>query len=255
MINTLNIKNTIIGEGLPKICVPIVGTTKEDILTQANHILTLNADLIEWRVDFFQEVHKLDMVLELAKELQILLSSQPMIFTFRRKEEGGEQPISLEYYFTLNKEVALSGLADFIDIELFSIENIKTFQLFEQAVHKTNTKIIMSNHDFLKTISKEKIIQRLSQMETLGCDISKIALMPNNCSDVLTLLNATKEMLENHATKPIITMSMGKLGMISRLSGELFGSCITFASAGQESAPGQIPVAQLKEILQLLHGN
>lgn len=253
MINTLKVKNITIGEGIPKICVPIVGVTREEILRQGKQILSLDADLVEWRVDFFQNVKELDKVLSIAKELRTLLPSLPILFTFRRKEEGGQQAISLEDYFTLNKEAALSGSVDLIDIELFSIEDSVQFQLLEQAIHNAGTKIIMSNHDFEKTISKQTIIQRLCQMESLGCDISKIALMPNKSQDVLTLLDATNEMLEHHATRPVITMSMGKLGMISRLSGETFGSSVTFASAEQASAPGQIPVIQLKEILELLH--
>lgn len=253
MINTLKVKNITIGEGIPKICVPIVGVTREEILRQGKQILSLGADLVEWRVDFFQNVKELDKVLSIAKELRTLLPSLPILFTFRRKEEGGQQAISLEDYFTLNKEAALSGSVDLIDIELFSIEDSVQFQLLEQAIHNAGTKIIMSNHDFEKTISKQTIIQRLCQMESLGCDISKIALMPNKSQDVLTLMDATNEMLEHHATRPVITMSMGKLGMISRLSGETFGSSVTFASAEQASAPGQIPVIQLKEILELLH--
>ena len=255
MINTVNVKNVIIGEGIPKICVPIVGITREAILKQGEQILSLDVDLVEWRVDFFQNVKERNKVFSIAKELRTLLPSLPILFTFRRKEEGGEQALSLKDYFTLNKEAALSGLVDLIDIELFSIKDNDQFQLLEHTIHNTGTKIVMSNHDFDKTVSKQVIIQRLCQMESLGCDISKIALMPNNSQDVLTLLDATNEMLEHHATRPIITMSMGKLGMISRLSGETFGSSVTFASAQQASAPGQVPVIQLKEILELLHIN
>ena len=53
----------------------------------------------------------------------------------------------------------------------------------------------------------------------------------------MTLLEATLEMSEQHADRPIITMSMASNGMISRLSGEVFGSCLTFGAAGKASAP------------------
>lgn len=48
-------------------------------------------------------------------------------------------------------------------------------------------------------------------------------------------------------------MSMGSLGVITRLSGELFGSCMTFAAAKHVSAPGQISVKDARNILNLLH--
>ena len=55
--------------------------------------------------------------------------------------------------------------------------------------------------------------------------------------------------------RPIITMSMGKLGLISRLCGEVFGSALTFGCAGQASAPGQIDAKELKAVLEITHNN
>lgn len=94
----------------------------------------------------------------------------------------------------------------------------------------------MSNHDFHKTPAAEEIVQRLRKMQELGADIPKIALMPQNKADVLTLLSATLEMQERYADRPIITMSMAKTGVISRLSGEVFGSAATFGAVKKASA-------------------
>ena len=87
-------------------------------------------------------------------------------------------------------------------------------------------------------------------MQELGADIVKYAVMPTRERDVLTLLDATLTMKEEHPKTPVITMSMGRLGAISRISGELFGSCLTFATAGNASAPGQLPAAVVKEMLE-----
>ncbi|MNI90534.1 3-dehydroquinate dehydratase [compost metagenome] len=62
-------------------------------------------------------------------------------------------------------------------------------------------------------------------------------------------------MNEQFADRPIITMSMAGKGMISRLAGELFGSALTFGSAKKASAPGQLPVAELRGLLELMHRN
>ena len=111
----------------------------------------------------------------------------------------------------------------------------------------------MSNHDFFKTPSKEEIISRLCAMQEKGADIPKIAVMPQSKKDVLTLLSATNEMAEEHANRPIITMSMAATGVISRLAGEVFGSCLTFGAAKKASALGQMGVNDLKTVLETLH--
>ena len=73
--------------------------------------------------------------------------------------------------------------------------------------------------------------------------------MPHDSTDVLTLLAATVEMKNKYFATPIITISMSKLGVASRLCGEVFGSAMTFASAGDSSAPGQIGLDVVNAVL------
>lgn len=93
----------------------------------------------------------------------------------------------------------------------------------------------------------------LEQIRESGADVVKLAVMPQNMWDVLHLLEETNRFHENHPDYPLITMSMGAKGGISRVAGEFFGSCVTFGAGGQASAPGQLPVKQLEEILHILH--
>lgn len=111
----------------------------------------------------------------------------------------------------------------------------------------------MSNHDFDKTPSFDEITGRLIGMKKLGADVAKLACMPNSAKDVLTLLSATEAVKSQYPDEPLITMSMGKLGTISRISGEIFGSALTFGSAKKASAPGQLEVTTLQQILRALH--
>ena len=78
--------------------------------------------------------------------------------------------------------------------------------------------------------------------------------MPLGRADVITLLDATQE-ADASIDKPIVTMAMGRMGLISRLCGEAFGSALTFGSVGAASAPGQINAEDLREILALIHAN
>lgn len=253
MKNIVTVRNVKIGEGIPKICVPIVGITKEDILAEAKALENVPVDVVEWRVDWFEGVFDLNKVKEVAKDLREQLKDTPILFTFRTSKEGGEKAIEADAYATLNKEVAATGLVDLIDVELFTGDDIVR-DIIESA-HKYDVKVVSSNHDFHKTPAKEEIVSRLCKMQELGADIPKIAVMPQSKRDVLELLLATNEMVEEHADRPIITMSMAGTGVISRLSGEVFGSALTFGAAKKASAPGQMAVKDLNTILELLHGS
>jgi 3-dehydroquinate dehydratase-1 len=204
-------------------------------------------------VDWFDDVFETEKVIETAKALRETLGETPILFTFRTSKEGGEKAISDEDYVALNKAICESGYVDLIDVEAFTGDKIVT-KIIENA-HTFGVKVVGSNHDFHKTPEKEEIIRRLCKMQELGADIPKIALMPESKQDVLTLLSATLEMSENHADRPIITMSMAGTGVISRLAGESFGSALTFGAASKASAPGQVGVNELKQVLDIIHAS
>lgn len=245
------VRNIKIGDGRPKICVPIVGTTKEAILAEAKSFSSIPVDVVEWRADWFESVFQMDEVMDTAKALREILEDIPVLFTFRTAKEGGEKDIDLKIYAALNIEAVKSGYVDLIDVEIFSGDDVVN-HIIEKA-HEHNVKVVASNHDFQKTPEKENMIDRLKKMDRLGADILKIAVMPQTKQDVLTLLSTTLEMSEMYTEKPIITMSMSGTGVISRLAGECFGSALTFGAASTASAPGQIGVKELEEVLNIIH--
>jgi len=250
-MNSVTIRNITIGEGIPKICVPIVGTTLEEILNEARYLKDIPKDLVEWRADYFQEVFEFERVREVLTKLRKVLGETPILFTFRTAREGGEKAVDDAAYLALNKMAAETGNVDLIDVEIFSEKDIVK-GIIENA-HRNQVKVIASNHDFEKTPDKDEIISRLQKMQDMGADILKIAVMPQSRSDVLTLLSATEEMVRTYAKKPVVTMSMSGMGVISRVAGEVFGSAITFGAAKKASAPGQIPAGELSRILDVLH--
>jgi len=178
------------------------------------------------------------------------VEDKPILFTFRTEKEGGNIAISNAEYVALNKYVCEKQLADMIDVEMFSGEEV--IREIITYAHEHDTVVVGSNHDFGVTPSKKQIITRLQLMQYFHADIIKIAVMPREKEDVIALLLATEEMVNKHAKVPVVTMSMSRLGVLSRVSGELFGSAITFASAGIASAPGQIPVDSMKAVLEIL---
>lgn len=250
-MNPVVVRNVKIGEGIPKICVPIVGVTREEILRSGKNISTVGADVAEWRADWYEDVFTFEKVEETAKELRDVLGSIPILFTFRTAKEGGEKAIEKEDYVRINQSTAKTGYIDMVDAEVFTGDDAVT--AIVKTAHEWGVKAVVSNHDFHKTPGKEEIVSRLRMMIELGADIAKIAVMPQNKKDVLTLLAATEEMYTKYADRPIITMSMAGTGVISRLCGEVFGSALTFGAAGKASAPGQMEVEDLKTVLSLLH--
>ena len=233
---TVLLRGVEIGAGRPKIIVPIVGKTEQEILDKAAELVQAKPDVVEWRVDYFQGVGDVQRVVDTARELNEALGEIPILFTFRTKREGGEKEIGMEDYTALNRAVAQSSYVDAVDVEIFA-----------------GAAVVGSSHEFHRTPEHAELIYRLRKMQDMGADILKVAVMPQNKADVLTLLSATEEMYRLYAQRPLLTMSMASDGVISRLCGEVFGSAATFGMVGQGSAPGQIPADQLEQVLEILH--
>ena len=250
-MQTVQIKNVTLGEGAPKIIVSLMAKDIAAVKSEALAHRSADFDILEWRGDHFTAIADTAAALDALRELRAVFPDKPILFTFRSKKEGGEQEIAPEAYIALNIAMAESGLVDAIDLELFTGD-----ALVSQAIaraHAKGVKVIMSNHDFHKTPAKEEIVKRLTKMQELGADVPKIALMPESKADVLTVLAATLEVSEKIADRPIITMSMSKTGVISRLAGEVFGSAATFGAVQKASAPGQISVTDLRTVLSIIH--
>ena len=208
-----------------------------------------NADLIEWRIDFFDQVEDTEKLVETAKKLRQVMGKMPLLTTFRTHFEGGVKKLSEEEYFDICRVLIKEKATDLLDLELFR-KTSKLKEIITEA-HENNIYIIMSNHDFDKTPATSELERRLTLMKTYGADIAKIAVMPNSARDVLNLLLATDNM-KYKLNCPLITMAMGDLGKVTRISGEVFGSCLTFGTVGDASAPGQIESTNLKGILDTL---
>lgn len=249
-MNIIKIKNVEIGKGIPKICIPLTGKNREEIIEEMEIVKKSNPDLIEWRVDFFEESDNPERVCEMLGTINDSFKQIPVLFTFRTKEEGGEKSIMSEDYVKLLKEVSERRLADIVDVQVFWYG--EKSEDFIKELKETGAVVLASSHHFEGTPSVREMSDALYTMEKRGADIVKLAVMPQSGKDVCALLEATMERKE-HSNKPMITMSMGQSGMLSRICGELTGSCVTFASGKQASAPGQIKADELKKVLGDIH--
>lgn len=230
----------------PKICVPLVGQTNEEIIKQALAAQVVPADIVEWRVDYYQKALQINDVLDVLSHVRTALKDKVLLFTFRTVEEGGQSPITLAQYQTLCMQAAESGLIDMIDIELEKAEFLG--RKFVQEVKEKQVKVIMSSHDFEKTPEDAVLILRIGVMNQFGADIGKLAMMPNSLQDVLRMMGIISK-AHGFSQLPLAVMAMGELGKVTRVSGSLIDSVMTFGSLETASAPGQIPVERLKNYL------
>lgn len=250
MTKPIQIKNLMIGAGIPKICVPLTGTTAEKICQEATAAKKAGADLVEWRADFFESLMDKEACNQVLGKLSEILGETPLLFTIRTSEEGGNIAISMEDYGTCNRNAARSHMADLVDVEV--LESPEEKKKLVAELQKEGARVIASSHDFDKTDSQEILLDRFREMEKSGADILKMAVMPHGFEDVAAIMEATNAM-GKECEKPLVSMAMGSIGSISRISGENFGSGITFGTVGAASAPGQFPIGELRSLLKALH--
>lgn len=244
MGKTVTAGKLILGEGIPKTIVPVSG--EAGLLEGIRGAIQAGADMIEWRCDSVAGL--MEKALPLLDAIAPKLGDTPLLFTCRTKEEGGPLTISDEDYLSLLKTAAAHPAVTLVDVEVFSHENAADCLAAVKAAGKVS---VASRHDFQKTPEQAEILSSLRAMQKMGADIVKIALMPNAPSDVLALLCALCDFRKAPDASPAIGISMGALGTVSRAAGGMFGSCATFTSVGEGSAPGQLPLSILKSLLPL----
>ena len=256
------IKNRTIGEGRPLICGPIVAKSIEGLRRECNCIVGKPIDMVEWRIDHYLKNNNRDALAKAYEEINKFISNLPLLITYRTVNEGGEEGYPIEKtiseadYIELIKYIVDNSIGDIVDIEV-SVSSEQNVSELIEYVHGKGVKVIASKHDFVKTPDKAEMSETFEKMKRTGADIFKIAVMPNAPEDVIRLMEFSRES-KNTYDNPIITISMGKLGVISRIAGELDGSAVTFASVTKESAPGQLPCVRLIRMLRnvsVMNGN
>ena len=194
MSSTVQVRNLVIGSGRPKICVPIMGKTVQELEHDAAWAAEKQPDLVEWRADYFEEIQNTEKIREAGETIRSILEDIPVIFTIRTRKEGGMADFSAETYLRTVSDAIKTNVMDLVDVEISHGDDI-SYMLITLA-HESGIKVIASSHDFQKTPKKEEIILRLCKMQELEADIPKMAVMPKNERDVLVLLDATLSMKE-----------------------------------------------------------
>ncbi|MGY0691919.1 type I 3-dehydroquinate dehydratase [Virgibacillus sp. FSP13] len=230
----------------PYICTPLTGTNKKEIMDELKIIIPKKPDVIEWRADFLEEISNTAYVLSIAEGIAAVIDV-PLLFTIRSEKEGGQKiSLSEKEKVQLLSQMCENQAIDVIDFEVSNRpEHIHELR---KRSKENKKQLILSYHNFTFTPANSEMMKRVFMAEFFGADIAKIAVMPKDKEDVLQLLELTKQ-ADEALTIPIISMSMGKIGSLSRIIGWAYGSAMTFGLGVQSSAPGQIPIEKLRELI------
>ena len=246
----ISIRGIVLGKGIPAIAVPLTAKEKGPLLSEARAAREAGADLVEWRADSYGDKSS-ESILKTLSALAEVLEPHPLIFTLRTKAEGGSQlELSWKDYADLGLLAAKSGMVDFVDVEV--LRGGKKAAKLVAGIQSEGVRAIASSHDFTQVAENEVLKEKLKTLQDSGADIIKIAVMPSNLSDTHRFMDVIRE-FSLECPVPIIAMAMGEMGQESRIYGERYGSCLTFGTVGASSAPGQLPVGELKEKLSQVH--
>jgi len=246
-----------------KICVaiPIKSGNLNSNKQTIEKVLDKSPDLIEFRFDFISDV-KLITHFFLKELVSIIPPKIPKIFTFRKKQQGGQYNLSEnERLDVLSRLIEVKP--DYLDIEINSESQILK-NLIDLA-YDNNVRLIFSHHDFEKSITYEEIAEMLIRFDEqlkneLNIDLSKInesifkiILTARVFDDNLNVLNICKKL--SGQNKKFVCFAMGEMGILARILCVKFGSSWTYGSLDEKTAPGQINVEKIREIHQLIFEN
>lgn len=232
---------------MPLICAPLVGCTRDAVLSEAATALSAQADIIEWRVDHFGPIGDTAQVIETGRALR--RTGLPILFTRRSAGEGGKPvPLSEQQVVRLYGEVCAAGFADLVDYEMSSAGLDIT--AVREVSRRHGVGLVCSFHDFERTPSISTLAAHYRRAQELGGDVAKVSVMARGPEDALTLLAATLQ-ASQALELPLIGVSMGPHGALSRMIGFAFGSSLTFGVAAGASAPGQMPIGELRAAIEI----
>jgi 3-dehydroquinate dehydratase/shikimate dehydrogenase len=211
------------------IAIPILASTKPDALREMERAENM-ADCIEIRLDLLPRE---------AWAPLLRRKKKPSIVTLRPERQGGGFQGEEISRIRLLKD-ALGHHPDFIDVEWDTPAHLVGSLLKEK---RENTGIIVSYHNFAETPHDLDAVMK--KIASWGGDILKIVTLANDFVDNARILGLVEK-----APGKTIAFCMGPFGIPSRILTLRAGGYLTFGSLdeGKESAPGQIPARDLREI-------
>ena len=263
----MKIKKMTLQPGRPKIAIPITGRSHEEIVDQVAAAIKGPCDILEWRADyFFGELNNLEERIEntaahmemirILDDIDYRTGGMPLIFTIRGHVHGGKVAIKRHHAYDLASLAAQSGLVDFVDMELLddddTYDEAQVLRQIEE-IHSMGARVILSYHDYEGMPTVEQIGNIAGLMRSMGADMVKIAGTVKEREEALEMLKMAAYLTEGEQD-PVILVAMGDKGLISRVAGGKYGSCISFAKGAEKTAEGQPDAETLSKLLDEYYG-
>lgn len=249
MKHEITIRNCTLGSGYVKICIPIVAKNQEEVVKQCELAMQLPCDVLEIRLDYFENMNMDDMKATF-KKMKEITHDKIILATFRSLEEGGQRSCSNEEYEALYSLLIYENGCDMIDLEYS--KGLSSISKLHSIAQQNGVFTIISSHDFKETKSSIILQEQLQKMADLGMDMVKLAVMPKQEEDVRRLMDVAK-LMSGCIAQPLIVLAMDELGKRTRIECEDFASCMSFAVADKASAPGQMGCREVRLLLDEFH--
>lgn len=248
---TARMGGVVLGKGMPKICVPVMGKTIEELAQAAQKAKEAQADIIELRIDSLSAMPDSETALAACAAVRGQAPGTALLFTMRTARDGGAGSRDAAAYEALLGSVMESGLCDGVDCEL-SVGR-EAFACLAKRAKAAGVTLVGSSHEFGEIGDMQRAADWLLEQQELGADVCKAAVMTRTHARALEaalMFARVKEKLEI----PMIGIAMGPAGVITRIGCACMGSCLTFGTAGEASAPGQIDARALRRALEIMQG-
>lgn len=240
----IDIKGVKLGDGIVKICYPVTGVTVEAILDEMNYVKDQPCDIIEWRVDFYEDAHDEEAVFALLPKIRETIGEERVLmFVVRTADEGGNKSFDRGLYFRLINRAIDSGLIDIVDVEYYSGR-----QNYQHAIEHAKEKGVISigsQHIYGGTPNAVEMVDIIDMIHGRA-DIAKLAVLSQNKKDTERVLEAGQRLLDYENTvSPFILIAMGEAGTETRRTDRFFGSCLSYCRGRDSMSPGQLPLDEL----------
>lgn len=232
----VKVKGKVFGSGKALECITIMSQNCEAAVADVKKLMEYHPDIIEWRIDWYD--NQANDIADAARAISPILQDTPVLVTFRQITEGGHVEAADGTRLKAIRAVCETGCVDLVDVE--NASGIEFIEKVKVIAKENKMKLVLSNHNFEGTPSEDEILESLKTSQALGADVAKIAVLPHGFADVITLANATYRAKKGEVDIPLITISMGEIGIISRIMNGEMGSDLTFMSIGRSSGAGQV---------------
>ena len=234
----VDLNGTVIGDGSYLLCIPVLSETKEGILSDVKHAIASKADMLEWRIDCWEEYPRIEPAIQLAYAIRELAGAVPILVTPRSRRENNykAEDITDEEKFSLVYTLANTTLFEAFDVEYFYGE--KVIRKVADELHKKNCRLLISKHVRAGVLDDNGIREVLTNMQVWGGDIAKLCVFNETFVQFFWYVNQIKRARETYIDIPMVTVAASDPSGISRALGDVWGTDMIFVTSDGSRQPG-----------------